>query len=1222
MSNLFTAPYARPAAFATAVFVTIVSLGGAGELASASTPTPVSIAQIPLTIPVPPHPQVLFALANSQSMDGTLSGAIMTGSGGLSSSLLSTTCVSSAVTCGLQNSSSPIDYTVPAGFTAPVSNTAAGSSAPYTVTSGGVEYDNSNSRLNVAKGGIASILQTFLPEADFGLIDYQTTGRSEYTTWVYYMSNSGGFTFDSTAPTSGEYVANPCYNVKLATTGSNTLGSLCNSLNGTYANINTYPYMAVNASSDDPDINDVLYSSGLDAVFTNYGGPTPASEFSDTLSNYNNNQVQECYSKSVPYGNWNFCETPTNAGYVPSAQQVMQVERGFGFGTSGQTSQPSSQTSWPVLVRMTSAGQVPTQASMNTAIAAFTPYLAPETNSNSTSEIKAEATQAPIAGLLQAAGDYFSHYNPASSNGCANPTRYIVLVTDGLPTKDLSGHSWPPLGTVTATGPWSGSPTSVSATFDTSGNGALISTNDQALADTISVLQTLAGNGIKTYIIGVGAGVQSSYNSQAAESLTAMAVAGGTNTYFAATTEQQLNIDMQAILADIVAQNQSTASTAVNTTGLNNGSVAYLAQFQTRDTEQDWTGDLDAYPITPGTGAVDTSAADRIWSAQAQLDAQNWDTGRLIATWDPVAGAGIPFRWTSGTSATSGIASTTQLGRDLMTFTQDTSGQDVLNYLRGDSALEQRNSSSGQFRNRSHKLGDIVASAPVYVGAPQGFSQSASYFSFVEQHANRAPILYIGANDGMLHAFDAATGTERFAYIPNGVFANLVKLVNPYYNEQHQFYVNGTPVVADVQFSSDSSWHTMLVGTEGAGGDTLFGLDVSSADQVTTEAQVAAMALWEFTDTDMGYSFSEPAIADTNAGWLVFVGNGYDSPNQKPVLYALNPQTGAIVEKIDLCAKVPAVCNTSVSNGLSSVTVINSYGQSSLPADRVYAGDLEGNLWRIDITNSDPSQWAVTVILQATDSSGNAQPITTAPAATLNPSYPIYLGDMVFVGTGQLLGLSDLATTQVQTLYGVFDAPTGASFAAPSCSSSSTSSCALTRSNNKMEQQTMISGGTVDGVAVRVAGDPVNAVQIPRQFGWYVDFNLDSGERIVDDPQLEAGGGLIVTSYQPNSSECIGGGNSWLQVFNYADGSYFNQPELDVNGDGSLNASDQATGYDHPNPVGVSLGNVYSPTATVVNAANGQNGNAKLNTLSNLTVKTYGDRGRLKKRIGWWEIRH
>ncbi len=531
--------------------------------------------------------------------------------------------------------------------------------------------------------------------------------------------------------------------------------------------------MVVGASSDDPVVNDVLYAGNgqIDPVCITLGGPWPPTPFPpyDYLANYVAGGVGEGY-----FGNLANCggaqgTGPTNAGFVPYSTQVMYELRGFGY-YGGQASNWGN-----IVVPLTSAGATPTPATVSAALAQFTPYLAPETSANWTSEIKAAAVQSPLAGMITRAQAYFAT-NPPSSNGCA-AQQYVVLVTDGLPTEDLRGGLWPPAGSAAAVG------YGMTANFLPNNALDVANTNDQALLDVINVLQNLAASGVKTYIIGVGAGVDPTVNPTAAATLQAMAIAGGTgsaspNGYFAANSPQQVTNDLQIIITKILAATQSVASAAVNSTGLNTTSVVYQSQFLTSDAFQDWDGNLFAFPIS-STGAVNTGTPNAIWSAAVQLDAQDWDTGRTIATWDPTIGAngaGIPFRWNTGTPA-HGIATSTTLGQDLTTFTADPNGQDVLQFLRGSNAQEQRN--GGQFRNRTHRLGDIVNSDPLYVGAPSAANQTPSYVAFAQANANRAPVIYVGANDGMLHAFDATApipplppsatgGDELFAYIPQG----------------------------------------------------------------------------------------------------------------------------------------------------------------------------------------------------------------------------------------------------------------------------------------------------------------------------------------------------------------------------------------------------------------------------------------------------------------------
>jgi type IV pilus assembly protein PilY1 len=1131
----FAAPLAVAAYFATS-----------GAALAAATPV-IAIAQYPLTVVIPAHPQVLLAVGNSQSMDGDLSGAILTGSGGLG-----------AAYAGLNASSSPLNYTVPLGFTAPVSGTAAGNAAPYTVTVGGTQYDNSASRLNVAKAGVTSILNSFLPDADFGLISYQTSGNNAEATWVYYMSPPGGFTFTNTPLALSRYVPNPCFGIAL--NNSTPVNNACQILSGRYPGINTYADMAISTSSDDPLISDVLYwcpGCGY-PIFVQYNGPSPLNPFTDyTLAQYNSYQVEECYNSTDPNIGGGICETPTNAGFVPYSTEVMNVARGFGFYTTGETAQPSSTTSWPPLVPMTSAGQTPTTASINTALGKFTSFLAPETNLTGTSELKAQATQSPIAGLLKASQDYYSAKNPASSNGCT-ALRYVVLVTDGLPTMDLSGKAWPPLGSAAATG--------YGETASFNADGSYATSNDQALIDTINALAALKTAGIKTYIIALGAGVDPT--TIAGQTMTAMAIAGGTSAYFSAQNVATLDADMQVILAKILAETAATSAASVNSTGINTKSVAYQGKFTTSDLNQDWTGDLLAFPINATNGFINTALSAALWSAQAQLDFTGWDVGRQIATWDPVAGTGIPFRWNPSTTTTTGIASSTTLGQDFETFAADTNGQDVLQFLRGSSAQELQN--GGHFRNRTHKLGDIVDSSPLYIAGPTGPWQQGAYISFQATYVNREPMVYVGANDGMLHAFDAATGVEKFAYIPRGVYSNLELLVNPYYNSVHHFYVDGSPNAADVQFASDQTWHTVLLGSEAAGGNSIFAIDVTNPAAITSELALGQSVLWDFTDGNMGDTYSTPVAVDTAAGFAIMFGNGYDSPTGTPFLYALNPQTGAIMAKIDLCGAVPTACNLGAANGLSSVAAMNTSGLLSQPSNVLYAGDLQGNLWRVDISNANPTAWTVSVLFQARDSLGNPQPITVEPALTLNPLVPTLKGSMVYFGTGQFLSVADLGNTQTQTVYGVFDSGT------PQVSP-------LTRANLTQQTMTGVPVTTAAGYSTVIRQLSGNPVLLPSTKGWYVDLSLDAGERVVTNPSL-FDGTLQLTTYQPNPNPCLAGGQAYYMVFNYATGGSTTVPQFDWNGNGAVTNADLYMGG---TVAGVSLGTSYASAPKLITGAGG-----------------------------------
>jgi type IV pilus assembly protein PilY1 len=1176
---------------------------------------PINLAQTPLTVTIPAHPQVIIAIGNSQSMDGTLDGAIMTGAGSLgwADSLL-------------ENSSSPADYTVPTGFTPPI-NAGTGGMAPNTVpcpSNPNELCDNSASRLNVAKGAIFSVVQSFIADTDFSLMDYQTSDLGEYQTWLYAMSPDGGpFVFTNSETPGDNYITNPCYNYT-SLPGWNPVYRDCDNIasSGQVAisggpDLAGSKYMQVGSTSDDPAINDVLYAAGgIDPVCLVYGGPNPNNPWPPnyTLGDYNSNpgNIREIYSNQV-----NWCATntgPTNAGYVPYAPQTMYMARGFGFDAGRQSYHPPGWPGyWSPLVTFSqgNVGQTPTTSSINASLGYFAKYLAPETNSTWTSEIKASAEQSPLAGLLANALGYFQNANPPSSNGCA-PKRYVILVTDGLPTKDLSGGSWPPPGSTAA------AQYGETVVFNSDGSLSTAGTNAQAVLDAVSTLQTMAKDGIKTYVVGLGSGVTGSVASQV---LTAMAMAGGTSTYFPATDPTSLVKDLSTILAQVQQATQSVSSSAVNSSGIHVGSLAFQAQFTTSDTHQDWTGNLSAFPINPSTGYVDTTSSAAQWSAQAQLDSLSWNS-RLIATWDPVTRAGTPFEWTSG-SPTSGIGTSTALGQALSTNPADSNGQDALDYLRGDRGLEQSN--GGPYRTRTHVLGDIVDSAPLFVGPPSGASQGATYAAFERQYATRPAVIYVGADDGMLHAFDAKTGKERFAFIPHAVFPNLIRLTYPLYNENHLFFVDGSPGAWDVQFA-DGSWHTIVVSTEGAGGNSIFALDVTDPAGSTSEADLARNVLWEFTDSDLGYVFGTPSLATTNAGTFLFFGNGYDSAAGSPYVYALNPQTGAIVAKINLCSFDMSACNSSAPNGLSTVTLVNSAGGLS-GVNMLYAGDLQGNVWRVDLSSIDPSKWKASLLFKAVDSSGNPQPITTAPVVSLNPDFPRLPGLMVYVGTGELLSTNDLSSTRVQSMYGLYDAmPNGS---------------AITRS--QLVQQTLSSTTvtTVNGNTVDARSVTSNKVPIPTQMGWYIDFSLSPGEAIVTEPVLVEGA-LVFTTNQPSGISCQGGFDSWLYAVDFRNGGLFPTPILDETESGTISTSQKPV-------AGLFLGNVYSSSPVVTTGSLG-NGSANLDILVNESgsptsggaYASYGQngnngngngantndpilnvlgRGGGQSRTAWWEIR-
>ncbi|HET8552656.1 MAG TPA: PilC/PilY family type IV pilus protein [Gammaproteobacteria bacterium] len=1160
---------------------------------------------------------MLILLGNSQSMDGDLSGAIMTGSG--------------SVTGVAANSSSPTSYTVPTGFTPPCDSTiASDGTAPYTVTVSGTttRCDNSASRLNLAKAAISDILEQYAGNTDFGLMDFSTSSAQLTTTWVYYMSApDSGFIFTNTQPTGTEgedWVYNPCYNQTGTTSGCSTLSS--ERYSG--QSIGGKEFLDIAKSSDDPSINDVYYAAGTTDAFVTYNGiykgdcaTAITSPYTDyTLTDYNAGNVRVCYKSEAP-GSGLFKVGPTNAGYVPYSLEVLYAKRGFGYlstvtATTGDLRVPIE----PVACASNNNTPCdhPTQTDINNYVSNFSAFLKPETDDLSSKEIKALATQSPLAGLLTGAYNYYSgtypnHSAPVSGNGCAGQ-RYVVLVTDGLPTMDLAGKYWPPLGSAAATG------YGVTATFNS--DGSLASTDDQALQDTIDEIAKLQQAGIRTYVIGLGAGVNTASNPDAAAALKAMAVAGGTTDYFPATTAQDVATKMQVIMSHVEAANLTTTAAAVNSTGLRSDTVVYQGQFESQDQYGDWTGNLYAYPVA-SDGTVDTSAGSANWSAQTQLDAANWDTGRNIVTWDPAASQGVPFRSTS-------ITSTNDLGQAILP-SGGTELADILKYLRGDPLEEQRN--GGNYRSRAHILGDIVDSNPLFIGAPRMYISDTSYLTFQSAHKDRTPMIYVGANDGFLHAFNAATGNELFAFAPYAVLGTLSDLTEPSYNSGHRFYVDGSPTASDVQFA-DGTWHTVLAGGLDHGGQGIYALDVTDPDTMTSESAVASKVLWEDDSTTsdfgtLGYTYSQPQIGDvclaydsttgecTADKWVMVFGSGYNNSDGQPYLYIVNAQTGALFAKLDLCSGDSSACNTTLANGASTPALVSSSGSPF--DDTVYIGDLQGNLWRVNLNCSGSSTSvscspADTLLFKTQTIGGASQPITTQPLVSFHPGHPALAGLMVYFGTGRFLGNPDLTDITTQSFYGVWDKDPA-----------TRPSTAVTRSELVQQVISDITTTTPDGVSVTARTVTHNKIDWSQKSGWYMDLP-EAGERVITDPRLDKGR-LIFTTYIPSatqsSTQCEAGGQSWLMVLNYKNGSSFILPEIDLNGDGKLDSNDQitvTTSGDKENAVGVALGKGYATSPTILRTSEGNIGDIKLITKSNGVISSVKERGSDHQRSSWKQI--
>jgi len=444
-------------------------------------------------------------------------------------------------------------------------------------------------------------------------------------------------------------------------------------------------------------------------------------------------------------------------------------------------------------------------------------------------------------------------------------------------------------------------------------------------------------------------------------------------------------------------------------------------------------------------------------------------------------------------------------------------GVNLINYLRGQNGYEDRAANpvdNRLYRAREAVLGDALESQPAYLGKPVFNYPYAGYADYKAAQASRAGTIYMGTNDGMLHAFAASDGAERWAYVPSMVIPNMWKLASTSYSGNHTNFVNGSVLTTDI-YTADG-WKTILVGGLNGGGRGYYALDITDP--------AAPALLWEFTpadDSDLGYSFGTPVVTKKDDDtWVVLVTSGYDngtlsgnpSINNSPAgsgvgyLYVLDASSGAIISKIST-----GVGSASTPSGLAKIAAWNDEPAGN-NAGYVYGGDLLGNVWRFDINS------AVTAtigtgdkMLFATlkDASGNPQPITTTPALG-----KILENRVVFIGTGKYLETSDLSTTQVQTQYAIMDDNSATTLVNPRAT--------LTPHFLVNSEDTGTRTGSTDATCV-FSGR-----------GWYVDFP-DSKERANIDSKLVQGT-LLVPTIVPSSTVCSPGGYGWLNFFNYKTG--------------------------------------------------------------------------------------
>jgi type IV pilus assembly protein PilY1 len=661
------------------------------------------------------------------------------------------------------------------------------------------------------------------------------------------------------------------------------------------------------------------------------------------------------------------------------------------------------------------------------------------------------------------------------------------------------------------------------------------------------------------------------------------AAVNGGGTYFSAKNPTELASSLKEALASIKVKSGAGAAAATSTkTPVSGNNAAYSSSFATGD----WIGNLEKHAINLTTGAtedvaikcVEDVAVNTSCASPSSIVGTNCETpGVLNITACPAPGTlvgsvckvplGIACTGTLKNKVNASIATpdtrtilmnsggnlvnfayanlsaaqqvtfqskflAANLSQwDLLTPSQQANATEnnLINYLRGIKGYEEGSSDPANriFRKRQTVLGDAIDSKPVFVGEPLFSYTDTGYAEFKVTQKARPSTVYLGANDGMLHAFDADTLEERWAYVPSMVIPNMWKLADSGYASKHSYYADGNPVISyicNTSCSSASDWKTILVAGLNGGGRGYYALDITNP--------LDPKLLWEFDaikEPNLGYTFGNPVITKRPDGkWVVLVTSGYNNIPDNDPFYALSttkfkpyntPATPLyttgdgkgylyVLDAIngkELSAL--ATGETITPSGLAKITAYSDSPDKNNTSTYVYGGDLLGNLWRFNLVDNK-------VLKFATLKAGAAQPITTEPTLGY-----IQGKRVVFVGTGKYLEVSDLVNTNQQTLYAIKDNDDATTLVDP---------------RSILVKQTLASVGTHRNSTSN------NPVDWGSGFGWYIDFP-DAGERENVAPQFMLGM-LFVPSLVPTSSACQPSGYGWFNYLDYATGGSIATP--------------------------------------------------------------------------------
>lgn len=597
------------------------------------------------------------------------------------------------------------------------------------------------------------------------------------------------------------------------------------------------------------------------------------------------------------------------------------------------------------------------------------------------------------------------------------------------------------------------------------------------------------------------------------------AAVNGHGQYFSAkdplSLAESLSNSINALIASVASSSAASVSSPILTQSDN---YLFTATYRTAK----WDGNIKAQLIDPITGEISSNVS---WEAALLLNnkrSANSDDRKIYfgrkelvggvetitrndfifkatpASTDLNATEKAYFKGKCTTGDLSQCTSLTEANKNLLN-----DGEKLVKYLRGQNGYEMsQNPSEPLFRSRDYILGDIVDTAPVYLSYSPYEWEDAGFSAHKITSKSMPPVLFVSANNGMIHAFDAkpnssTVGQELWSYIPAQTLSKTWKVADSAYSTNHEFMINGPITVRDAYVkpvgATENSWRTVLVAALGQGGNGYVALDVTNRAEPKVLWEICTTAICSVVNSDLGLTYGAPMIAKrpTDNKWVVYVSTGYDNASGVGKVFELDLVSGALLRTFST--------GSGTFDSPSGLAYFNIYfdGLFKNPKGKyMYAGDLNGDVWKWDLSDTGTTVNA-TKIGTAIGPSGNVQPISTQ----------IELGFIkdnivLMFGTGRYLNDSDVplsgSTSAVQSFYAIKDSISGA---------------ASIRAQNGVIQKSASSFGA-------------NKIDWEDDKGWYMDFPANS-ERLNIAPRLVAGNLFFITNIPDvDSTSCKSGGSS------------------------------------------------------------------------------------------------